>query len=54
MHVIFEAALTKERLAAVCSDGDASHLRKEALAVYEQLNAAPHVERLSAARRSAT
>jgi tetratricopeptide (TPR) repeat protein len=54
MHVIFEAALTKERLAAVCSNGDASHLRKEALAVYEQLNAAPHVERLSAARRSAT
>jgi DNA-binding SARP family transcriptional activator len=49
MGAVFEAALTGERLAAVASDADAAHLRAAALAVYERLAAAPHVERLRAA-----
>ena len=53
MGAVFEAALTSERLAAVAAvaaDADAAHLRAAALAVYERLGAAPHVERLRAAR----
>jgi hypothetical protein len=47
----FEAALTGERLAAVAaSDADAARLRAAALATYERLAAAPHVERVRAAR----
>jgi hypothetical protein len=50
MGAVFEAALTGERLAAVAADtADAAHLRAAALAVYERLAAAPHVERLRAA-----
>jgi DNA-binding SARP family transcriptional activator len=46
----FEAALTGERLAAVTAAGaDAARLRAEALATYERLAAAPHVQRLRAA-----
>jgi hypothetical protein len=48
MGVVFEAALTNERLAAVTSRDDASRLRAEALAVYEQLGAGPHADRLRA------
>jgi DNA-binding SARP family transcriptional activator len=48
---VFEAALTGERLAAVAaSDADAARLRAAALATYERLAAAPHVERVRAAR----
>ena len=50
MGAVFEAALTSERLAAVAADADAAHLRAAALAVYERLGAAPHVERVRAAR----
>ena len=45
---VFEAALTKERLAAVASRDRAAALRGDALATYERLEAAPHVERLQA------
>lgn len=48
MGAVFEAALTKERLAAVTSETDAARLQTEALAVYEQLQAAPHLERVRA------
>jgi hypothetical protein len=50
MGAVFEAALTSERLAAVAAAADAAHLRAAALAVYERLGAAPHVERVRAAR----
>jgi len=47
---VFEAALTGERLAAVAaSDADAARLRAAALATYERLAAAPHVQRVRAA-----
>jgi hypothetical protein len=49
---VFEAALTKERLAAVAPNGRATRLRREALATYKQLDAAPHAERLQAASRA--
>jgi DNA-binding SARP family transcriptional activator len=49
LGVVFEAALTKERLAAVASTTEASHLRHEALDTYEQLEAAPHASRVRAA-----
>jgi DNA-binding SARP family transcriptional activator len=50
MGAVFEAALTGERLAAVASsDADAARLRAAALATYERLAAAPHVERVRAA-----
>jgi hypothetical protein len=52
MGVVFEAALTKERLAAVTSRGDESRLRAEALAVYEQLGADPHADRLKTSGRA--
>jgi DNA-binding SARP family transcriptional activator/class 3 adenylate cyclase len=48
MGVAFEAALTKERLGAVTPEADSVRLRREALAVYEQLQATPHLERLRA------
>jgi hypothetical protein len=51
MGAVFEAALTGERLAAVApSRADAARLRAAALATYERLAAAPHVERVRAAR----
>jgi class 3 adenylate cyclase/DNA-binding winged helix-turn-helix (wHTH) protein len=49
LGVVFEAALTKERLAAVASPAEASRLRQEALTTYEQLGAAPHANRARAA-----
>jgi DNA-binding SARP family transcriptional activator len=50
MGAVFEAALTGERLAAVASSGDdAARLRAAALATYQRLAAAPHVERVRAA-----
>ena len=49
LGVVFEAALTKERLAAVASPAEASRLRHEALSTYEQLGAAPHANRARAA-----
>jgi hypothetical protein len=49
LGVVFEAALTKERLAAVASKTEASRLRHEALTIYEQLGAAPHASRARAA-----
>ena len=50
MGAVFEAALTGERLAAVAaSDADAARLRAAALATYERLAAAPHVQRVRAA-----
>src|SRR5439155_2933632 len=44
MGVVFEAALTRERLATVAPSGDASRLRREAEAIYRQLEAVPHLE----------
>jgi DNA-binding SARP family transcriptional activator len=49
LGVVFEAALTKERLAAVAPKAEASRLRREALTAYEQLGAAPHANRARAA-----
>jgi hypothetical protein len=50
MGVVFEAALTKEQLAAVAPDRDTARLLgNQALATYEQLQATPHAERLRAA-----
>ena len=49
LGVVFDAALTKERLAAVLPNGQATRLLREALATYKQLDAAPHAERLQAA-----
>jgi len=49
LGVVFEAALTKERLAAVTSAADGPRLRHEALTTYEQLGAAPHASRVRAA-----
>jgi DNA-binding SARP family transcriptional activator len=49
MGAVFETALTGERLAAVASDADAARLRAAALATYERLGAAPHVQRRRAA-----
>ncbi len=49
LGVVFEAALTREQLAAVTSAADASRLRHEALTTYEQLGAAPHASRVRAA-----
>jgi hypothetical protein len=46
MGVVFEAALTKERLAAVSPRAEAERLRREVLATYEQLGAISHLERL--------
>ena len=46
LGVVFEAALTKERLAAVAPKTEASRLRREALTTYEQLGAAPHANRV--------
>ena len=51
LGVVFDAALTKERLAAVLPNGQATRLLREALATYKQLDAAPHAERLQAASR---
>jgi class 3 adenylate cyclase len=49
LGVVFETALTKEALAGVVAEsGDGARLRSEALAVYEQLGAAPHAERVRA------
>jgi tetratricopeptide (TPR) repeat protein len=52
LGVVFEAALTKERLAALLPNGRAAPLRREALTTYKQLEAAPHAERLQAASRA--
>jgi class 3 adenylate cyclase/DNA-binding winged helix-turn-helix (wHTH) protein/tetratricopeptide (TPR) repeat protein len=49
MGVLFDAALTKERLATVASNGDAARLRHEAEAAYRQLEAVPHLERMRTA-----
>jgi hypothetical protein len=46
LGVVFEAARTKEQLAAVTSAADASRLRHEALTTYELLGAAPHASRV--------
>jgi hypothetical protein len=43
-------AVAGERLAAVAAGADAARLRAAALATYERLGAAPHVERVRAAR----
>ena len=51
LGAVFEAALTKERLAAVAPNGRASRLGREALATYDRLGAAPHAERLRGASR---
>jgi DNA-binding SARP family transcriptional activator len=50
MGAVFEAARTGERLAAVAGGPDAARLRAAALAAYERLGAAPHVQRMRAAR----
>jgi DNA-binding SARP family transcriptional activator len=49
LGVVFDAALTKERLAAVAPTAEASRLRHEALTTYEHLGAAPHANRVRAA-----
>jgi hypothetical protein len=50
MGVVFEAALTSEQLAAIALDRDTARLLgNQALAIYEQLHAIPHAERLRAA-----
>jgi tetratricopeptide (TPR) repeat protein len=54
LGAVFEAALTKERLAALLPNVRAARLRREALATYKQLDAAPHAERLQAASRVLT
>ena len=51
LGVVFDAALTTERLAAVLPNGQATRLLREALATYKQLDAAPHAERLQRASR---
>jgi hypothetical protein len=49
MGVLFDAALTKERLASVASSRDAARLRHEAEAAYRHLEAVPHLERVRTA-----
>ena len=49
MGVVFEAARTREQLAAIVEPTEAADLRARATETYRQLGARPHLERLAAA-----
>ena len=48
LGIPFEAARTVERLAGVVPPGQAAVMRQKALALYEQLGASPHAQRIRA------